>query len=256
MSRVALIDGDMIAYRCAASCHPSKKKALELDVPFETLEVEPLDTAIFRANDLLYRIMDSCSASEHRVFISGDRNYRKLLYKDYKAHRADVPKPVHLDSIRELLAREWQAEICDGYEADDGIGMAHNEHSIIVSNDKDFKQIEGEHYNPVKDEFEVVDGPMAAYYFYHILLKGDAADNIRGVDGIGEVRANRILTGLSPEEMHTTVSRLYNDERRFLLNYKLVRILRSREEFDEILRELDETTEREGEGKELTEAGT
>jgi len=256
MAKIALVDGDMVAYRCAASCHPSKKKALELGVPFETLEVEPLDTAIFRANDLLYRIMDSCSADEYRVFISGDRNYRKLLYKDYKAHRADVPKPTHLDSIRELLAREWQAEVCDGYEADDGIGMAHSERAIIVSNDKDFKQIEGEHYNPVKDEFEVVDSTMAAYYFYHILLKGDAADNIRGVDGIGEVRASRILTGLSPEEMHTTVSRLYDDERRFLLNYKLVRILRSPEEYEDILRELDEAAISESQGQELTEAGT
>lgn len=229
-----MIDGDMVAYRCAASCLPSKKKAAELGVPFESLEPEPLETAIFRANDLLYRIVNTCQADEHRVFISGDRNYRKLLYPDYKAHRANIVKPPHLEPLRELLVREWQAEICDGYEADDGIGMAHNEHTVIASNDKDFKQLVGEHYNPIKDEFEVVDSLEAAYNFYHILLKGDAADGIRGVDGIGEVKAGRILRNLTPEEMHSRVRDLYGDEKRFLLNYRLVSILRSIEEYHEI----------------------
>jgi len=231
----------MVAYRCAASCHPSKKKALDLDVPFEELEIEPLESAIFRANDLLYRIVNTTQADEYRVFISGDRNFRKLLYPDYKAHRASVEKPVYLDPLRELLVREWNAEIVDGYEADDGIGMAHNERTIIVSNDKDFKQLAGEHYNPVKDEFEVVDSLTASYNFYFQMLKGDAADGIRGVDGIGDVKAKRALSGLTPEEMHSTVSRLYGDEGRFLLNFKLLRILRSIEEYHEIEASISES---------------
>lgn len=250
MPRTVLIDGDMVAYRCAASCLPSKKKAAELGVPFESLEPEPLETAIFRANDLLYRIVNTCQADEHRVFISGDRNYRKALYPDYKAHRAAIVKPPHLEPLRELLVREWQAEICDGYEADDGIGMAHNEHTVIASNDKDFKQLVGEHYNPIKDEFEVVDSLEAAYNFYHILLKGDAADGIRGVDGIGEVKAGRILRNLTPEEMHSRVRDLYGDEKRFLLNFSLVRILTSIEEYHEI-----EASIRESQGEEPTETG-
>jgi 5'-3' exonuclease len=130
--------------------------------------------------------------------------------------------------------------------------MAHTEHSIIVSNDKDFKQIAGEHYNPVKDEFEVVDDTMAAFYFYHQMLKGDAADNIRGVDGIGEVRATRLLTGLTPEEMHTACMRSYDDEKRFLLNFNLLRILRSIEDYHEITAGLDETAECEEQGPEPT----
>ena len=242
-----------MAFRCAASCHPSKKKALELGVPFEELEIEPLESAIFRANDLLYRIVNTTQADEYRVFISGDRNFRKLLYPDYKAHRADVAKPVYLDPLRELLVREWQAEIVDGYEADDGIGMAHNEQSIICSNDKDFKQLAGNHYNPVKDEFEVVDSFTASYNFYFQMLKGDAADGIRGVDGIGDVKGKRALSGLSPEEMHTTVRRLYGNEKRFLLNFRLLRLLRSIEEYNDIMAELDETAECEGQGPEPTE---
>jgi 5'-3' exonuclease len=233
----------MITYRCSASCEPTKTKP----------ERESLDEAIFRANDFLYRITDTCASQEHRIFISGSGNFRKTLYPDYKAHRASVTKPLHLEPLRELLVREWGAEIVDGYEADDGIGMAHTEHTIIVSNDKDFKQLEGTHFNPVKSEFEVVDSQMAAYNFYFQMLKGDAADNIRGIDGIGDVRAKRILDGLDPGAMHSTVFEYYNNPERFLLNYRLLRILRSIEDFHEITAGLDETTERESEGEESPE---
>lgn len=248
MSKVLLVDGDMVAYRCAASCEPTKTK----------LEREPLDEAIFRANDLLYRIVDTCASNQFRVFISGSRNFRKQLYPDYKAHRASQPRPAHLDAIRELLVREWEAEICDGYEADDGIGMAHDEHSIIVSNDKDFRQIPGEIFNPVKNggEFEVVDSIEASRSFYVQLLQGDAADNVPGVAGIGPVRAARILADCTPEEMHSKVFELYNNPERFFLNYRLLRILRSRDEWDDVERELNEAPVSEEQGQEPTEVSS
>lgn len=243
MSKLLLIDGDMIAHRAAASCEPTKTKP----------ERESLDEGIFRANDLLYRILNTCASGEYRVFLSGNRNFRKLLCPSYKSNRDDKPRPAHLDPIRELLVREWNAELCDGYEADDGIGMAHEEcpEAIIVSNDKDFRQLAGEIFNPIRNggEFEVVDWLEASRAFYAQLLEGDSSDNVRGVDGIGKVRAGRLLAGLSPEEMHSTVYDLYGDPGRFFLNYRLLRILRTREEYEEI-----EASIRESEGSQPTEA--
>lgn len=232
MTKLLLIDGDMIAHRAAASCEPTKAKP----------ERESLEEAIFRANDLLYRIINTCSSNEFRIFISGDRNFRKSLDPQYKANRDGKPRPPYLDPIRELLVREWNAEICDGYEADDGIGMAHEKcpESIIVSNDKDFRQLAGEIFNPIKNggEFEIVDSVEAARAFYSQLLEGDSSDNVRGVDGIGKVRAGRLLDGKSPEDMHTIVFDLYGDPRRFFLNYRLLRILRTEGEYQEIMDEL------------------
>lgn len=232
MSKLLLIDGDMVAYRAAASCEPTKIKP----------ERESLDEAIFRANDLLYRIIDTCASNEFRVFLSGGRNFRKQLDPQYKANRDGKPQPAYLDSIRELLVREWNAELCDGYEADDGIGMAREKcpESIIVSNDKDFRQLGGEIFNPVRNggEFEVVDSVEAARAFYSQMLEGDTSDNIRGVDGIGKVRAGRLLADKSPEEMHSIVYDLYGDPRRFLLNYRLLRILRDEKEYDYVMDEL------------------
>ncbi|MEM4379977.1 MAG: hypothetical protein QXL01_04745 [Thermoplasmatales archaeon] len=244
---IALIDGDMVAHRCAASCHPTKKKAAELGIPIEELKNEPEYVAIGRADELMYRILNSCSTSKYRVFISGSDNFRHRLCKDYKANRAHLPRPEHLDACRNFLVREWGAEITAGYEADDGIGIAAKENFIIVSNDKDFRQIAGEHYNPVTDEFETVGNNAAALAFWSSVLMGDKSDNIRGIDRIGPVTARRILGDADPEEYETIVRRCYGDDERFLLVYRLLRILRSEEEYAEI-----EAAISEGQGKEST----
>lgn len=241
MSKIALIDGDIVAYRSAASCEPTKAKP----------ERETLEQAIFRTNDLIYRIINTSTTSEYRLFLSGDRNFRKQLYPDYKANRAHIPKPVYLGACRDLLVREWGAEFCNGFEADDGIGMAHSERSVICSIDKDFKQIEGEHFNFVKNEFSTVDGQQAAFNFYAQMLEGDSSDNVRGVAGIGPVGARRILSDCSPEHMHSTVMGLYDSPERFFLTYRLLRILRSEEEWKEV-----EASISEKQGTEPTEGST
>lgn len=235
---IALIDADMVAYRCAASCEPTKEK----------LEREPLDIAIQRADELAYRILNTTQAEEHRFFLSGSDNFRKILYPEYKANRARLPRPEWLDPLREFLVTEWKAEVTAGYEADDGIGIAAKEDFVIVSNDKDFLQIPGEHYNPVKDEFKTVDREFAVYSFWRQMLVGDSSDNVRGIDGIGPVRADKILRNLRPEDMEHTVREYYQDGERFLLNYRLLRILRSEEEYENIISQ--------GQGQKITTEST
>lgn len=236
---IALIDGDMAAYRSAASCEPNKSTRPER---------KPVGFAISRLDELIYRILSTTQSEEYRIFLSGPRNFRKALYPPYKANRERLIRPLHLDACRDFLIREWDAEVCDGYEADDGIGIAVNESTIIVSNDKDFKQIPGQHYNPVTNEFEVVDEQTAALNFYSQMLIGDSSDNVDGIAGLGKARAPKVLSGLDAGQMHSRVSELYGDERFFLLNFRLLRILRSIDEWKEV-----EATISESKGEEPTE---
>jgi DNA polymerase I len=238
---IALLDGDTIAYRCAASCEPSKRRAQELGIPFEELEREPLDIAIKRADELVYRIFNTCQTDKYRIFLSGSENFRKLLYPDYKANRAKLPRPEWLDPCREFLVTEWGAEITAGYEADDGIGIAASKDFVICANDKDFRQIPGSHYNFVKDTFEEVSEEVAAFNFYASLLIGDTSDNVRGVDGIGPVKAGRLLRNKHPSEMESIVIQHYGDRERFVLVHTLLRILRSEEEYENTVRKIQGT---------------
>lgn len=229
---IALIDGDTVAYRCAASCEPTKQK----------LEREPLEIAIQRADELCYRIMSDTDCGEFRLFISGSDNFREAIYPDYKANRKKTIKPEYLNQVREFLLTEWKAEITAGIEADDGIGIAAGKNTIICANDKDFRQIPGRHYNFVKAEFFDVNDYEAALAFWSSMLIGDASDNVKGVAGIGPVKAGRHLIGLNSEEMEACVRGLYSDDERFSLNYRLLRLIRGQEELEQVLYNLHENT--------------
>lgn len=237
---IALIDGDAVAYRCAASCEPTKEK----------LEREPLEVAIQRADELCYRILSDTQAEKYRFFLTGSENFRKKLYPDYKANRANKPVPQYLQDVRAFLVGEWNAEICVGYEADDGIGISANEDSIICAYDKDFRQLVGHHYNFVKSEFFSVDLHSASLAFWSSMLIGDSSDNVRGVDGIGPVKAKRHLQYLSPEDMEHCVYGLYDDPERFSLNYRLLRLIQSEDELQKVL---DEATIKESQREKSTE---
>lgn len=232
---IALIDGDVVAYRCAASCEPNKSGKNER---------EPLELAIARADELIYRILDTCQCQEYRVFLSGSENFRYSLYPEYKANRSKLPKPQWLEQVRAFLVKEWDASVCSGYEADDGIGIAAQGDFVICSNDKDLRTIPGEHYNFVNDTFEQVDDLTAKYNFWYLMLVGDPSDNIKGVEGIGKVKAPRILNSLDPDDWEENVRSLYNDDERFELNKKLFTVLRE---------EPDDPTISEEQGEAITE---
>jgi 5'-3' exonuclease len=230
-NKVALVDGDFIAYRCAASCEPNKSTR-----PFREEEY----VALGRASDICDRIGDRVAPTQLRIFLGGPRNFRKLLDPSYKANRLLQPKPVHLDAVREYLVRKWGAEVVtESYEVDDRLAILATEDSVICSIDKDLRQIPGAHYNPVKDTFEVVSSEAGAITLYTSMLVGDASDNLRGIDGLGPVKSERLLRGLSPQEAHLKVLGLYQDAGRdFFHSHRLFRLLRTHEEYEEVMNEI------------------
>lgn len=184
MSITAVIDGDIVAYRCAA-----------------VNENADLGLAIWQTDQLLTRILDDVNADDWKVYLSGENNFRYSIYPEYKANRRDQPKPKHLEGLREYLVRDWDATIVDGYEADDALGMesVSKAGAVICSIDKDLLQLPGRHYNFVKREIKDVDAFSGAIQFYSQLLIGDPTDNIRGCPGVGKVKAERAFVGCTTE---------------------------------------------------------
>lgn len=202
---IALIDGDIVAYRSAASCEPTKTRPNR----------EIKDVAILRAEEAIRNIVLATKADSYRVFLSGSNNFRKTLYPAYKANRT-TPPPSYLADVGSYLILEHNATISDGNEADDELGIwqtmlrnevaqgysggsfgsapikmeghrlldvPENNPSIISSIDKDLHQIQGRHYNFVTGEFKEVDEKTGLFNFYRQLIFGDRSDNIPGYDG-------------------------------------------------------------------------
>jgi 5'-3' exonuclease len=138
-------------------------------------------------------------------------SFRNAIYPAYKANRALPPADLERQFVlcRELVQALGVTVLIDhAYEADDLIGSAlwglrgHGIRSVIVSADKDFGQLLGEHdeqwdyardqrWGPqgVHDKLGVHPHQVADY----LALCGDVVDNIPGVPGIGARSAAALL---------------------------------------------------------------
>jgi DNA polymerase-1 len=207
----ALIDMDVVLWRSA--CSAEKDEAW---------------VAQSRADKMMQDILEETGATSYRAFISGprDTNFRININPLYKANRADLPQPTHKAAVREFLVTHWKAEITDGYEADDALGIAQGADTMICGVDKDLLQIPGKHYNFVKKLYQEVTPDQGLKALYMQSLIGDRSDNIIGVAGIGPVKAEKALGHLLPEEYYGACRSLYNDDERYHMNMGLLYIWR------------------------------
>ena len=144
------------------------------------------------------------------------KTFRHELYPDYKATRTATPELVKaaLEPLTEIVhALNIPVLMKPGFEADDVIGTLARRFAApdcdvyMVTPDKDLGQIVDDHifqYKPGKGggENEIVskeaicnhygiDDPMQIVDI--LAIWGDAADNVKGVDGIGEVGARKLV---------------------------------------------------------------
>jgi hypothetical protein len=212
----ALIDGDIIAYRCAASCEPTKGS----NTKPAKLELEDLNNALARIDVLMERIKTETSSLDHKIWIGGKTNFRTTIYPEYKANRIGLKRPTHLEACREHLVRMWDAKVTEGVETDDMLGMSQTDETIICSIDKDLLQIPGKHYNFVKYESIVVSPLDGLRSFYRQIITGDASDNIPAFDGAFRTTlpkfVNNLLIPLSElyeeDEMYDYVTDVYGGD--------------------------------------------
>ncbi|MGM9790157.1 MAG: 5'-3' exonuclease H3TH domain-containing protein, partial [Candidatus Cryptobacteroides sp.] len=143
--------------------------------------------------------------------------FRNVMYPLYKANRDETPQLVieALEPLKELCrALDIPVLMMPGFEADDVIGsMARQMKSpdreiYMVTPDKDYGQLVDDgvfQYRPGKagENAEILDtGAICAKYgisttsqvIEMLTICGDAADNVPGVKGVGEVGAAKLIS--------------------------------------------------------------
>lgn len=213
---IALIDADLVAFRCAATVQ----------------EYEPVDVAIYRVDVLMRQILEATESEQYKSFLTGRGNFRKVINTEYKANRKDKEPPCYLQDCREYLIKEWNAVVSEGVEADDLLGIEQTDETVVCSLDKDLLMIPGVHFNWTKLEYTHVDQLDGLRTFYKQMLIGDRSDNIFGVDKIGPVKAAKLIDHLEDEQdMYDIVLGLYNDEySRFIMNAQCLWIMQNKGE--------------------------
>lgn len=173
----ALIDGDILVYRCGFAAEKQRYKLLfkdgtkddilaseyrkstqEYKDSIESMErytaPEPIENALFTTKRVIQKILKDVGTDSYKIYLTSDdkSNFRFNLatIKEYKGNRKNSKKPLHYKAIREYLVNYHAAEVISGMEADDamGINMCNGcGTKICCTIDKDLRMIPGLHHH-------------------------------------------------------------------------------------------------------------
>lgn len=134
------------------------------------------------------------------ILVVGDKeNWRKGYCPDYKANRKDKEKPPMYDIILNDLYDKYEIVSLPNLEADDTCRILYEDNQnyavrkLLVSIDKDFHSFPCELYDPLHDKQYVINEAEANYNLMKQIIMGDKADNIRGLEGYGEIKTLKFL---------------------------------------------------------------
>ncbi len=204
--RLFLIDGSALAYRS----HFAMSRDPLINSRGENT------SAVYLFLRTLRSLLDRESPTHIAVvFDTREPTFRHRAFADYKATREKMPDDLvrQLPLIRELVeAMGIPLVERPGFEADDVIGTlarraaADGADVFLVSRDKDFMQLLGDHVRMVDLGRGIGDaqvlGPEAAQERFGVPpeqvievlgLMGDSSDNVPGVPGIGEKTARKLI---------------------------------------------------------------
>ena len=223
-----LIDADFIVYKSCAAAET------EIDYGEDVILVTSNFSDAYKAtkgeiNKIKTKLGNFADVI---LFFSDTVNFRKKIMPEYKGHR-NRKKPCGYKRVINALKLEYEVIIMSELEADDAMGIyaTANPGNIIVSPDKDMRQIPGQLYN-MDETFTITDEGGAAWHLIQC-LSGDQTDGYGGVPGIGVKRAEALFQ----KEGYSwrTVVRAFKDkgltEEDALVNARLAKIL-TKDDYD------------------------
>jgi hypothetical protein len=202
-----LIDMDPFSYSCGfAADSQIKKEGKEKGWTPEQI-TEEIATRDYLAN-ALSNVKTAVEFILHEAFpdhqyykayLTGKGNYRfdVATILPYKGNRDPSHKPKYFKEIREYIVNKYDAEVVEGQEADDAMGIFQfnkpDKSTVICSIDKDLKQIPGYHYIPSTGDFFYQTIDDANLFFWWQMMVGDRVDNIPGINKVGPKTADKII---------------------------------------------------------------
>ena len=217
-----LIDCDYIVYKCCASTET------EIDFGDDVILVTSLFSEAYKCVE---RELDKVKREfpfydEIILFFTSPNNFRKKILPEYKGHR-QRKKPCGFKRVIQELRKNFKVIIKDTLEADDALGIYATKYpgNIIVSPDKDMRQIPGKLYD-FKETVTISPDEGARWHLIQALA-GDNTDGYSGVPGVGVKKAEKIFEekGYTWKAVVETFEEKDMTEKDALVNARLARIL-------------------------------
>lgn len=178
-----LVDGDIIAYRTSVGKD-------------ENGNPHTMESGISALKKYFQTIMFNNSTESMTVAFTSDTNFRKEIYPAYKGTRATT-KPELYEPLRDYIREFYPTVTIQHLEADDTLGILATEPSdetrIIVSIDKDMRQIPGLLFAKWDKGVETISEEDADLMFYRQWITGDSTDGYCGIPGVGPKGAEKMF---------------------------------------------------------------
>lgn len=206
-----IVDGNSLAHRAGSVLFLKSDSGKPTSVSFGVLNM--LRSVIEK-----FDIKEICVTWDYKGSIS-----KKTIYPEYKQHRRqwdDNSYSEYLSIIKQIDdvigilpyfgIKQLRKE---GIEADDIIGLLSKElvkqgqKILVLSSDQDLFQLVEfgiDIYYPLKDliltreNFESELGLKPEHWIFYRTIKSDSSDNIKGLKGIGEVTAKKLINRFGP----------------------------------------------------------
>ena len=224
-----LIDADYIVFKCCAAAET------EVDWGDDVIVVtSKFSEAMAAVKRDLTKIKQSFlwDDTEFILFFSDSKNFRKEIFEEYKGHR-NRKKPCGYRRVIRELANHYEVIKMPTLEADDAMGIYATQHpgNVIVSPDKDMKQIPGSLFTLT--ETLQIDPQQGLEWHYLQTLAGDQTDGYSGVPGAGLKRAADLFekNGYTWQTIVDAFAEKYLGEDVALMNARLAKIL-TKDEYD------------------------
>ena len=219
-----LIDCDYIVYKCCAAAET------EMDFGDDVIVVTSnFSDAMKCVKRDLARIQTEFGSffdEDLVLFFTSPNNFRKKILPEYKGHR-QRKKPCGFKRVIQELKKTYKVILKDTLEADDALGIYATKYpgNIIVSPDKDMRQIPGKLYD-FKETVTISPEEGARWHLIQTMA-GDNTDGYSGVPGIGVKKAEKIFNekGYTWKAVVETFEEKEMTEEDALVNARLARIL-------------------------------
>jgi len=224
----ALIDADYTVYKNCAACET------EIDYGNDVIVVSSLFSDAYKAveRDLSRIRKEFLEEVEIILFFSDSNNFRKKIDPAYKGHR-NRKKPCGYKRVINELKNNYKVIIKPTLEADDALGIYATKFTgnVIVSPDKDMRQIPGQLYD--LKEFTYITPEEGAKWHLVQSLAGDQTDGYSGCPGQGVKRATTLFEekGYSWKTVVDAFKEKDLTEEDALMNARLARIL-TKDDYD------------------------
>ena len=217
-----LIDADFTVYKCCAAAETEID--FGDDVIIVTSKFSEAYACVMREIKKIQRHFGSFD--DIILFFSSPDNFRKKIQADYKGHR-NRKKPCAYKRVINKLKTEFEVITMPTLEADDAMGIYATKYpgNIIVSPDKDMRQIPGMLYN--LEESTLINPEEGAKWHLVQSAAGDNTDGYAGIPGVGIKRATQLFeeNGWSWKTLVKAFKEKGLSEEIALMNARLARIL-------------------------------